>query len=44
VRIASKTHQKNIYTVHPDGTGLVQVTHTGFQDFGPDWGVHPFTR
>jgi len=44
VRIASKTHQKNIYTVRSDGTGLVQVTRTGFQDFGPDWGVHPPTR
>ncbi|MFL5798415.1 MAG: TolB family protein [Actinomycetota bacterium] len=41
VRISAKTRQKNIYTVNADGSGLFQVTRTGFQDFGPDWGVHP---
>ena len=33
--------QKNIYTVNPDGSALFQVTNTGTQDFGPDWGPHP---
>jgi len=40
-RISSKTKIKNIYTVNPDGNGLFQVTHNGFQDFAPDWGTHP---
>ena len=39
-RFSAKTHVKNIYTVNPDGTDLVQVTRTGFQDFAPDWGTH----
>ena len=38
MRIGAKTHQKNIYTVKPDGSDLFQVTSTGLQDFGPDWG------
>jgi Tol biopolymer transport system component len=42
-RISSKTHQKNIWVVNPDGTGLSQVTRTGFQDFAPDWGTHPLS-
>jgi TolB protein len=29
----------NIYTVNVDGTGLMQVTHTGGAQ-SPDWGVH----
>jgi Tol biopolymer transport system component len=43
-RFSAKTHVKNIYTVRPDGTDLVQVTRTGFQDFAPDWGTHPLAR
>ncbi|GAB3790991.1 hypothetical protein GCM10027601_35250 [Nocardioides ungokensis] len=39
-RFSAKTHVKNIYTVNSDGTGLFQVTRTGFQDFAPDWGTH----
>src|SRR5262249_20898059 len=31
-----------IYTVNADGTGLLQVTHTGGAST-PDWGVHPPT-
>ena len=36
----SKATQKDVYTVNPDGTGLTQVTHAGFDEF-PDWGTHP---
>jgi Tol biopolymer transport system component len=43
-RNSNKTHLKDIYTVKPDGTQLFQVTHTGRQDFAPDWGTHPLTR
>jgi hypothetical protein len=39
-------NQKQIYTVNPDGSHLVKVTHHGFVASGegeqaPDWGVHP---
>jgi hypothetical protein len=37
------THIKDIYTVRPDGTGLMRLTFNGAQDFGPDWGMHPLT-
>jgi Tol biopolymer transport system component len=40
-RFSSKARQKNIYAVNPDGSALFQVTRTGSQDFGPDWGPHP---
>jgi Tol biopolymer transport system component len=43
-RNSNKTHLKDIYTVSPDGTGLFQVTHTGRQDFAPDWGTRPVTE
>ena len=43
-RFSHKTHMKNIYTVNADGSGLLQVTRTGFQDFAPDWGTHPLAR
>jgi Tol biopolymer transport system component len=43
-RYSAKTHVKNIYTVHPDGSDLFQVTNTGFQDFAPDWGTHPLAQ
>jgi Tol biopolymer transport system component len=33
----------NIYTVNVDGSGLMQVTHTGGSQ-SPDWGVHPLAR
>jgi hypothetical protein len=33
----------NIYTVNADGTGLMQVTHTGGSQ-SPDWGVHPLAQ
>src|SRR5262249_36882312 len=32
-----------IYTVNLDGTGLMQVTHTGGSE-SPDWGTHPPVR
>ena len=32
--------QTDIYTVHPDGSGLTQVTHTrDVDEWWPDWGV-----
>jgi len=31
-----------IYTVNTDGTGLMQITHTGGSQ-SPDWGTHPPT-
>jgi Tol biopolymer transport system component len=36
---------RNIYTVNPDGTGLVQVTHGDASQSNqePDWGTHPLT-
>lgn len=34
--------QENIYTVNADGTGLLQVTDGGADDFA-DWGTHPTT-
>jgi Tol biopolymer transport system component len=36
---------RNVYTVRPDGTGLVQVTHgdTSQSNEAPDWGTHPLT-
>jgi Tol biopolymer transport system component len=37
---SSKTHRKDIYTANADGSDLFQVTHTGRQDFAPDWGTH----
>jgi Tol biopolymer transport system component len=43
-RYSNKTHLKDIYTVRTDGSDLVQVTHTGRQDFGPDWGTRPTNR
>ncbi len=39
---SSKTHRKDIYTANPDGSDLFQVTHTGLQDFAPDWGLTRF--
>jgi Tol biopolymer transport system component len=44
IRISAKTHQKNLYTVRPDGTDLFEVTHTGPQEMAPDWGSHPLDR
>jgi len=44
VRIGAKTHQKNIYTVKPDGSDLLQVTSTGLQDFGSRLGAHPLAH
>ena len=41
---SSKTHRKDIYTANPDGSDLFQVTHTGLQDFAPDWGTHPLSQ
>ena len=41
---SSKTHRKDIYTANADGSDLFQVTHTGRQDFAPDWGTHPLAR
>jgi hypothetical protein len=34
---------RNIYTVKPDGTGLVQITHgdASQSNEAPDWGTHP---
>jgi Tol biopolymer transport system component len=34
---------RNIYTVKPDGSGLIQVTHGGRHQSNeaPDWGTHP---
>lgn len=43
-RYSNKTHLKDIYTVNPDGSDLFQVTHTGRQDFAPDWGTHPLAQ
>ena len=40
-RVSSKGRQLNIYTANADGSGLLQVTHKGFQDTFPDWGTHP---
>jgi Tol biopolymer transport system component len=36
---------RNVYTVRPDGTGLVQVTHgdASQSNEAPDWGTHPLT-
>lgn len=31
----------HIYTVNADGSGLFQVTRSGFDDEAPDWGTHP---
>jgi Tol biopolymer transport system component len=42
-RYSAMTHIKDIYTVRPDGTGLMRLTFNGAQDFGPDWGTHPLT-
>ncbi|MDX6307675.1 MAG: TolB protein [Nocardioidaceae bacterium] len=37
---------RNIYTVRPDGSGLVQVTHgnTSQSNEAPDWGSHPLAH
>lgn len=37
---------RNVYTVKPDGTGLIQVTHGGAtqSNESPDWGTHPLAR
>jgi Tol biopolymer transport system component len=37
---------RNVYTVRPDGTGLVQVTHgdASQSNEAPDWGTHPLTH
>ena len=42
-RVSSMGRQENIYTVNADGSGLFQVTHSGFLDLFPDWGTHPPT-
>jgi Tol biopolymer transport system component len=42
-RYSAMTHIKDIYTVRPDGTGLMRLTFNGARDFGPDWGTHPLT-
>jgi Tol biopolymer transport system component len=33
--------QVDIYTANPDGSNVVQVTHTPDFENGPDWGTHP---
>jgi Tol biopolymer transport system component len=40
-RVSSKGRQENIYTVNADGSGMFQVTHSGFLDLYPDWGTQP---
>jgi Tol biopolymer transport system component len=40
-RVSSKGRQENIYTVNADGSGLLQVTQSGYLDLFPDWGTHP---
>jgi Tol biopolymer transport system component len=42
-RISANGTQENIYTLNADGSGLVQLTNTGWAD-QPDWGTHPLTR
>jgi Tol biopolymer transport system component len=40
---ARSTKNREVYTANADGTGLAEVTRTGFglDDMSPDWGPHP---
>jgi Tol biopolymer transport system component len=38
-RFPTQTNVSGIFTVRPDGTGLVQLTNNGLGDWAPDWGT-----
>jgi Tol biopolymer transport system component len=41
MRIVEDGQHRDIYTMRPDGTNLVQVTSSPTTDEFPDWGTHP---
>ena len=41
MRILEDGAHRNIYTMRPDGSDLVQVTHSPTTDEFPDWGTYP---
>ena len=41
MRILEDEAHRNIYTMRPDGSDLVQVTDSPTTDEFPDWGTHP---